>query len=99
MSARCNRLGSEGEEFPKKLMISLMRTRSDLVVKNELGRTVRQLRRALRLSQADLADRAETDQGFISELERGVANPTLDSILKIAKALRVDVVQLFGLKK
>jgi hypothetical protein len=43
MSARCNRLGSEGEEFPKKLMISLMRTRSDLVVKNELGRTVRQL--------------------------------------------------------
>jgi transcriptional regulator with XRE-family HTH domain len=52
----------------------------------------------LHLSQSDLAKRAETDQGFISELERGVANPTLDLILRIAKALRVDVVDLFGLK-
>jgi transcriptional regulator with XRE-family HTH domain len=52
----------------------------------------------LRLSQSNLAERAETDQGFISELERGVANPTLDLILRIAKALRVDVVDLFGLK-
>jgi DNA-binding XRE family transcriptional regulator len=80
------------------LQVLLMRIRSDHIVRNKLGRTVRRLRQSLRLSQSDLAERAETDQGFISELERGVANPTLDLILRIAKALRVDVVDLFGLK-
>lgn len=44
------------------------------------------------MSQADLADRTETRQALISEIERGEANPTLDSILRIATALGVEVV-------
>ncbi|MBA5845223.1 helix-turn-helix transcriptional regulator, partial [Escherichia coli] len=37
----------------------------------------------------------ETRQALISEIERGEANPTLDSILRIATALGVEVVELF----
>ena len=69
------------------------------IVKDNLGRKVRDLRLSLNMSQTELAEKAETDQAFISEMERGVANPTLDSILRIAKALRVNVVELFQLRR
>ncbi|MBR0689867.1 helix-turn-helix transcriptional regulator [Bradyrhizobium manausense] len=75
-----------------------MRTRADHIVKSAIGRSVKQLRLSLSLSQSDLAERSETNQRFVSQLERGVANPTLDTILRIARALRVDVAELFGPK-
>jgi transcriptional regulator with XRE-family HTH domain len=64
-------------------------------MKNNLGRKVRELRLSLNMSQADLADEAETRRALISEIERGEANPTLDSILRIAIALGVDPTELF----
>lgn len=73
-----------------------MRIRADHIVKSAIGRSVKELRQSLSLSQSDLAERSETNQRFVSQLERGVANPTLDTILRIAKALRVDVTELFG---
>ncbi|MBB5053932.1 transcriptional regulator with XRE-family HTH domain [Afipia massiliensis] len=72
-----------------------MRKAGDDIVKDTFGRKVRELRLSLSMSQADLADRTETRQAFISEIERGEANPTLDSILRIATALGVEVVELF----
>jgi DNA-binding XRE family transcriptional regulator len=74
---------------------SSMKKCANDVIKDGLGRKIRQLRLSLKMSQMELAKKAETDQAFISEMERGVANPTLDSILRIAKALRVDIVALF----
>ena len=76
-----------------------MRKGANDIVKDDLGRKIRQLRLSLNMSQMELAEKAETDQAFISEMERGVANPTLDSILRIAKALRVDVAALFQLQR
>ena len=72
-----------------------MRKAVDDIVKDTFGRKVRELRLSLSMSQADLADRTETRQALISEIERGEANPTLDSILRIATALGVEVVELF----
>jgi DNA-binding XRE family transcriptional regulator len=68
------------------------------IVKDNLGREIRRLRLSLNMSQTQLAEKAETDQAFISDLERGIANPTLDSLLRIAKALRVNVAELFHLR-
>ena len=48
------------------------------------------------MSQEDLADEAETRRALISQIERGEANPTLNSIVKIAKALGVEMSELFG---
>ncbi|WP_426532771.1 helix-turn-helix domain-containing protein [Bradyrhizobium sp. McL0615] len=58
-------------------------------VKATLGRNVRELRLSLGLSQADLADRAETRRALISDVERGETNATLDSVVRIALVLGV----------
>jgi transcriptional regulator with XRE-family HTH domain len=59
-------------------------------VRATLGRNVRELRLSLGLSQADLADRAETRRALISDFERGETNATLDSLVRIALVLGVD---------
>jgi transcriptional regulator with XRE-family HTH domain len=48
------------------------------------------------MSQEELADEAETRRALISQIERGEANPTLDSIVKIATALGVEIGELFN---
>jgi transcriptional regulator with XRE-family HTH domain len=64
-------------------------------VKNKLGRKVREMRICLKMSQTALAAKAETHQEFISGLERGEKNPTLETIERIATALGVQVDELF----
>ena len=60
-----------------------------------LAANVRQLRQDAGLSQQDLAAAAKIRQALISEIERGEANPTLESLVKLAEALRVDLARLF----
>lgn len=74
-----------------------MRKNARNTIKHNLGRKVRKLRLSLNMSQADLADEAETRRALISEIERGEANPTLDSIISIAMALGVDLAEIFEL--
>ena len=64
------------------------------IVKNNLGRNVKELRLSSNMSQADLADKAKIRQPLISKMERGKGNPTLDSIVRIARALGVNVIKL-----
>jgi transcriptional regulator with XRE-family HTH domain len=61
-----------------------------------LGRNVRELRLSFRMTQADLADRAESRRALISDIERGEANPTLDSLSRIAVALDVEPAELLN---
>ena len=56
-------------------------------VKWLLGRAVRKRRRELDFSQEDLAERAGLHRNYISDIERGDRNPSLESIQKLAKAL------------
>lgn len=53
------------------------------------GAAVRAQREQNGLSQEGLGFEAELDRTYISGIERGVRNPTLTSVLKIAKALGV----------
>jgi transcriptional regulator with XRE-family HTH domain len=48
-------------------------------------------RRALGLSQAQLAELTETTQSAIARLERGGRPPRIDTLLKIATALDCDL--------
>lgn len=66
------------------------------IVKDSFGQQVRELRLSLKLSQAQLAARVASHQEFISDVERGEANLTLDSIVRIATALGVETIDLFG---
>jgi len=46
-------------------------------------------------SQADLAERADISVPFLSDIERGNKWPYPDTLSKLAKALNVDVHELF----
>ena len=64
-------------------------------VKSLLGRAIRNERFALRISQEELADRAGLHRTYISDVERGTRNLSLDSIGKLAAALELSVSRLF----
>lgn len=58
-------------------------------IRRILGRNVQRLRLARGLSQEDLADEAGVHRTYVSGVERGVRNPTVTIIAKLAKALGV----------
>jgi transcriptional regulator with XRE-family HTH domain len=59
------------------------------------GQNIRKHRTEKGLSQEALADKADLDSTYISGIERGVRNPSLLSIVRIAKALGMDSGILF----
>jgi transcriptional regulator with XRE-family HTH domain len=56
-----------------------------------LGEAVRAKRREAEFSQEKLAEKANLSTVFISRIERGVESPTMDNLVKIARALSVRV--------
>lgn len=69
------------------------RDRKTLIV---LGQEIRRLRKERRLSQNELADRANLSRNFISMLERGERAISVMTILDIADALGVEPAALFA---
>ena len=59
-----------------------------------LGETIRARRTESDLSQEKLAEKAGLSTVFISRVERGIESPSVDSLVKIAKALEVRVQNL-----
>lgn len=60
------------------------------------GRAVRRHRELLRLSQEELANRAHIDRTYISGVERGARNPSLNVMQRIATALGSDLDVIFA---
>lgn len=58
----------------------------------DLGQTLRDVRKSLKMSQASLADLAGTKQSTISALENGTANVELTTLRSICAALDADIV-------
>ena len=58
-------------------------------IKTALARNVRALRVKRGLSQEALADSAGLDRTYVSQLERAMANPTLETLSRLAAALSV----------
>lgn len=48
----------------------------------------------LGISQEKLALDAEVDRTYVSQLERGIANPSLEVLCRLATTLRVGLVDL-----
>ena len=65
-------------------------------IKQQFGEAVRTKRKALSLSQEDLAYALKMDQAYISRIELGQMNVTLDTADEIAKALGVKLADLVG---
>ena len=58
-------------------------------VTKRVGQNLRRAREELGISQEDLADRAGLHRTYVSGVERGVRNPTVTVLEKLAKALKV----------
>jgi transcriptional regulator with XRE-family HTH domain len=58
------------------------------------GRNVARLRADRGFSQDKLAEKAELDRTYLSGIERGVRNPGIKVVLKVARALHVDIASL-----
>ena len=59
------------------------------------GRNVARIRNERGLSQDKLAEKADLDRTFVSGIERGVRNPGIKTVLRIARALEVSIGELF----
>jgi XRE family aerobic/anaerobic benzoate catabolism transcriptional regulator len=64
--------------------------------KRALADRVRALRLERGLSQKELAERAALSLRFLADVEGGRANPSLGSLIDLARALEVDVVALLA---
>lgn len=58
---------------------------------NLLGLNIRHLREENELTQEALAERCELDSTYISGIERGVRNPSVLSLVRIAKGFNTSV--------
>jgi len=61
------------------------------MAKGHAGQRIAAARRAAGLTQSALARRAHADVGTISRYERGALKPSVDVLIKIAKACSVSL--------
>jgi len=59
------------------------------------GQRLRELRERRSVSQEKLAARAGLNRTYISKIERGQRNITLDTITRLAEALECPITELF----
>lgn len=63
--------------------------------KRAVGKRIKTLRHRNGLTQDRLAEQVELSPKYISGIERGVENPTMDIVLRLAKTLKVEPYDLF----
>lgn len=61
----------------------------------QLGATIRDARKSMRLSQEDFAEKCDLHRTYIGQVERGEKNISYENIQRIASALGISPSQLF----
>lgn len=64
-------------------------------INEKLGKRIREIRKAKKMSQEELAYQSKTDYSYLNEIEAGKRNPSVKRINEIAKALGVSIKDLF----
>ena len=70
-------------------------SRATMNAKLLLGKRIKALRTRLHLTQDQLSERARITPQYLSNIERGKENPTLDMLIRLAEALKVDAWEMF----
>ena len=60
-----------------------------------IGARLKSLRESKKLTQEKLSEKVDINPVHLSNIERGVANPSLALLIRIAKALEVELWELF----
>jgi transcriptional regulator with XRE-family HTH domain len=64
-------------------------------LRQQFGKRVKELRLASGISQEAFADKCGYARSYMSRIERGLANPSLDAVEVLAVALKVEAKELF----
>ena len=64
-------------------------------IQSRVSRNIQRIRRKKDLSQEEVAHRADIHQTYLSGVETGKRNPSILVVERIAKALGVDVSEIF----
>ena len=65
-------------------------------IKIAFGNRLRSLRKAKQLSQEKLAELADSDRTYISDVELGKRNISMVNICKLASALEIEIKDFFN---
>ncbi|MDL2311186.1 XRE family transcriptional regulator, partial [Peptostreptococcaceae bacterium OttesenSCG-928-C18] len=65
----------------------------------DIGDKIKNKRMALGLTQEELAERADLTKGFISQIERDLTSPSVDSLFDILEALGTNMSDFFKEEK
>ena len=68
-------------------------------IKNKVGQRIKHLRKELELSQEALGLKAEVDRTYVTDVENGRRNVSLEILEKLIKALEVSVTEFFNAKE
>jgi transcriptional regulator with XRE-family HTH domain len=94
MCRRCHKCLEVDEPQPEPAQITLMPTQPEQQDGLQVATAVRDLRHVRNLSQRQLAARMGVPRTYISKIENGKAMPTLNSLDRLARALKVDIASL-----
>ena len=86
---------AEGRSDPRFVEGSTSDFTPDMSLKIGFGVAIRQERCVLGISQGELARRSGLHRTYVSDLERGARNPSIENIEKLALALEITVARLF----
>jgi len=65
-------------------------------VASRVAELLKKERQHQQLSMSTVAERAGLSQQMVSYVERGLRNPTLDTLLRMAAALKLDLAELLA---
>lgn len=65
----------------------------------EIGESIKNLRQKMGLTQEELAERSDVTKGFISQLERDLTSPSLDTFSNVLEALGTNFSEFFKVEK
>ena len=65
-------------------------------IKEKIGARIASLRKARRMTQEQLAAKMEISIPYLSSIERGRENPTLNTLINLAGCLDLDLSEMFS---
>jgi DNA-binding XRE family transcriptional regulator len=81
--------------WPLRLIpVSVIDVRSFRKHRRILGENIRACRKQARMSQEKLAEKADLNTTYVSDVERGEENISVDALVRIATALKTSLAEL-----
>ncbi len=68
-------------------------------IKKLIGSRIKNLRRIRRYSQERLAEIIDINSKYLSSVERGQENPTLDLFIRLSQGLKISIHEIFQIEE